>query len=96
LNLARASQKIRNAPGGAVLAWCSDSRFAFVIAAEALTFVAEAVHEEFFCQPDPVLFVPNRASVTVMENPGIEPAFVRFREQGTHLRPDFHLSGSRR
>jgi aspartokinase len=64
-NLARASQQLRKTPGGAVLAWCSDSRFAFVVAAETLSGAAEALHNEFFGQPDSAFFVHNRASVTV-------------------------------
>ena len=52
-------------PGGAILGWCSDSRFAFVLAADALNTAAEALHNEFFGQPDPAFFVPNRASVMV-------------------------------
>jgi aspartate kinase len=62
-NLARASQQLRKTPGGAMLAWCSDSRFAFVLAAHALQAAAKALHYEFFGQPDPAYFVPNRAAV---------------------------------
>jgi len=62
-NIARASQQLRKIPGGATLGWCSDSRFAFILAREALTVAAEALHSEFFGQPDPLFFVPNRASV---------------------------------
>ena len=64
-NLARASQQLRKMPGGAILGWCSDSRFAFVVAAEALQSAAEALHNEFFGHPDPAYFVPDRASVLV-------------------------------
>jgi aspartokinase len=64
-NLARASQQLRKTPGGPVLGWCSDSRFAFVLAAEELNTAAEALHNEFFGEPDPAYFVPNRASVMV-------------------------------
>ena len=73
-NLTRASQRLSKTPGGAALAWCSDSRFAFVLSSEALTPAAEALHHEFFAQPDPDLFVPNRASVTVMESQPIRSA----------------------
>ena len=66
-NLARASQQLRKTRGGAILAWCSDSRFAFVLAAEALIPAAEALHYEFFGQPDPAYFVPNRSSVRSIE-----------------------------
>jgi aspartate kinase len=62
-NLARASQQLRKTPGGAILGWCSDSRFAYVLAAEALNAAAEALHREFFGQPDPAVLVPNRASL---------------------------------
>jgi aspartate kinase len=65
-NLARASQRLSKTPGGAMLAWCSDSRFAFVLSGQALNQAAEALHSEFFEEPDPAFFVPNRASVTVM------------------------------
>jgi len=64
-NLTRASRQLRKTPGGAVLGWCSDSRFAFVLNAEDLNTAAEALHNEFFGQPDPAFFVPNRASVMV-------------------------------
>jgi len=64
-NLARASQLLRKTPGGPILGWCSDSRFAFVLAAEELNAAAEALHNEFFGEPDPAYFIPNRASVMV-------------------------------
>jgi aspartate kinase len=73
-NLTRATQRLCKTPGGAVLAWCSDSRFAFVLAAQSLYPAAEALHHEFFAQPDPDLFVPNRASVTVMERAPVRSA----------------------
>ncbi len=75
-NLARASQQLRKTPGGAVLGWCSDSRFAFVLAANTLKPAAEALHHEFFGQPDPAYFVPNRTSVMTMETPGVRGRFV--------------------
>jgi aspartate kinase len=62
-NLARASQQLRRMP--VIPGWCSDSRFAFVLAADALNNAAEALHDEFFGQPDPAFFVPDRSSVTV-------------------------------
>jgi len=62
-NLARASRQLRELPGGALLGWCSDSRFAFVLAEEDLNSAAEALHSEFFGQPDPAFLVPNRTSV---------------------------------
>jgi aspartate kinase len=65
VNLARASQRLRKLPGKSTLGWCSDSRFAFVLAADALLSAAEALHDEFFGQPDPAFFVPDRASVMV-------------------------------
>jgi aspartate kinase len=64
-NLSRASQQLRKTPGGPILGWCSDSRFAFVLAAEELNTAAEALHNEFFGEPDPAYLVPNRASVMV-------------------------------
>ena len=73
VNLARASQQFRKLPGGAVLGWCSDSRFAFVMAADALIPAAEALHNEFFGQPDPAFLVPNRASVMVAAPLSLKP-----------------------
>jgi aspartate kinase len=64
-NLTRASRQLHKTPGGTVLGWCSDSRFAFVLNGEDLNAAAEALHDEFFGQPDPAFFVPNRASVMV-------------------------------
>ncbi len=66
-NLTRASHQLRRTSGdaGAVLGWCSDSRFAFVLSEEALIPAAGALHNEFFGQPDPAFFVPDRASVMV-------------------------------
>jgi aspartate kinase len=64
-NLARASQQLRKLPGGALLGWCSDSRFAFVVAEEDLNTTAEGLHGEFFGQVDPAFFVVNRAAVMV-------------------------------
>ena len=54
-----------------MLAWCSDSRFAFVIAAEAVNQAAEALHTEFFAQPDPAFFIPDRTGIAA---PLHEPA----------------------
>jgi aspartate kinase len=73
-NLTRATQRLCQMPGGAVPAWCSDSRFAFVLPAQALYCAAEALHHEFFAQPDPDLFALNRASVTVMERAPLRSA----------------------
>jgi aspartate kinase len=70
-NLTRAMRSICRKQGRSVLAWCSDSRFAFVLAAEALNSAAEALHHEFFAQPDPALFIPNRASVMVVERASV-------------------------
>jgi aspartate kinase len=95
-NLARASQQLRKTPGGTILAWCSDSRFAFVVAADALNAAADALHNEFFGQPDPALFIPNRASVIVGENQVIRSASFRFAEPGANLRPDFQGCNSGR
>jgi len=75
-NLARASQQLRRVPGGAILAWCSDSRFAFVVAADALNTASEALHSEFFGQPDPAYFVPNRASVVEFGNAAVRRPLV--------------------
>jgi aspartate kinase len=63
-SLVRASRQLAKIAGGASLAWCSDSRFAFVVAAEALHQAAEVLHTEFFSQPDPAYFIPNRTGVT--------------------------------
>jgi aspartate kinase len=83
-NLARASQQLRKTPGGAVLAWCSDSRFAFVVAADALNPAAEALHNEFFGQPDSALFDPNRACLAV-EDQAIRSASHRTSEKPVTL-----------
>ena len=77
-NLARAYQQLRKTPGGGVLAWCSDSRIAFVVSADALNAAADALHNEFFGQPDPALFIPNRASVVSGESPAVRSASLRF------------------
>jgi aspartate kinase len=77
-NLTRASQQLRKVPGGAMLAWCSDSRFAFIVATDALSAAAEALHHEFFGQPDPALFVVNRTAMV-----GAESSPVRIQ-----MRPD--------
>jgi aspartate kinase len=66
-NPARASRLLRQTPGGALLAWCSDSRFAFVLAGESLPLAAELLHREFFAQPDPAFFVVNRANQLNMD-----------------------------
>jgi aspartate kinase len=92
-NLARASQQLRKTPEGAVLAWCSDSRFAFVVAAEALPAAAEALHSEFFGQPDPAFFIPDRASVMAGENQTIPSASFRLVESRVNLRPDYQGCG---
>jgi aspartate kinase len=66
-NLTRASHRLSKLAGGAMLGWCSDSRFAFVVDEQALGAAAETLHHEFFTQPDPSLFVRNRTSVTTFE-----------------------------
>ena len=66
-NLARASQQLCRVPGGAIMTVASDSRFAFLIPAASIAEAAEALHDEFFDQPDPAFFVPNRASVFVAD-----------------------------
>jgi aspartate kinase len=81
-NLARASQRLCKMPGGAMLAWCSDSRFAFVLSGEALHQAAEALHSEFFGEPDAALFVPNRASVVVMGSTAVRTALVEAQSRG--------------
>ena len=95
-NLARASQQLRKTPGGATSAWCSDSRFAFVVAADALNAAASALHSEFFGRPDPALFNPNRACLMAGENQAIRSASFRFAEPGANLRPDFQVCNSGR
>ena len=77
LNLTRAAQQLRDTPGGAILAWCSDSRFAFVVSAEGVAEAAEALHEEFFSQPDPAFFVPNRSLTFAMEDVTRRSSFAR-------------------
>jgi aspartate kinase len=68
-NLARASQQLREIAGGALMTVCSDSRFAFLVSGPLLQQAAETLHDEFFSQPNPEHFVPNRASVTAVGQP---------------------------
>jgi aspartate kinase len=63
-NLARASQQLCRLPGGAIMSIGSDSRVLFAIAADSMSRAVEALHEEFFGQPNPAFFVPNRVSAT--------------------------------
>jgi aspartate kinase len=65
-NLARASQQLRQTPGGAIMGWCSDSRFAYVLAAEALNAAAEALHREFFGQPDPAVLAARSQTAGIL------------------------------
>ena len=87
-NVARASQQLRKTPGGASLAWCSDSRFAFVVSATALHTAAEALHREFFSQPDPAFFVPNRSAVISAPSPIRATPVMRSVSDGAH--PGFY------
>jgi aspartate kinase len=84
LNLTRASRKLGKIRVNAAPGWCSDSRFAFIVAEDALRPAAEALHDEFFGQPDPALFVPHRAAVTVMRESG-EPTGLDWGLQPTKL-----------
>ncbi len=93
-NIARASQQLRKTPGGAMLGWCSDSRFAFIVSGEVLTDVAEVLHAEFFSQPDPQFFVPNRASV-VMARAGKQSVPAGLETQAINFRAEFQHLGSR-
>ena len=86
-NLVRASQRLRGLPGGAILTWCSDSRFAFMIAADALESAAQMLHDEFFTQPDPVYYVPNRTSVMPGEQRQARSAALRVLQPGTEHAP---------
>jgi aspartate kinase len=61
-NLIRAVQRLRTLPEGAIPCCCSDSRLAFVVAESCLYAAAETLHQEFFAQPDPALFVVNRSN----------------------------------
>jgi len=88
-NLSRAYQQLRKTPGGGILAWCSDSRIAFVVSADALNPAAEALHNEFFGQPDPILFIPNRAAVVAGESPAIRSVSLGLAKPGASMRPDF-------
>jgi aspartate kinase len=81
-NLARASQQLCKTRGGAMLAWCSDSRFAFVLPGDELNPAAKALHNEFFGQPDPALFVLNRASTIVVKSPPSRPFLVGAESRG--------------
>lgn len=59
-NLARASQRLGEIPGGSTLTCCTDSRFAFVVAEGSVAAAANALHDEFFQQPDPGVVSVNR------------------------------------
>jgi aspartate kinase len=67
VNIVRASQRLGRVSGGAMLTCATDSRFAFVVAATSLGAAAAALHREFFSQPDPVLFVPDRCATGMRE-----------------------------
>jgi aspartate kinase len=60
-NLARASQRLAEVAAGATLTCCTDSRFSFVVAERAIVEAVHALHDEFFRQPDPSVFVVNRS-----------------------------------
>jgi aspartate kinase len=92
-NLARASLQLRNMAGGAILGWCSDSRFAFVVEAQDVQAAAEALHNEFFAQADPTLVVPNRTSVRPVESLRNRPSLVRFAEPAANLGRGLHRAG---
>lgn len=81
-NLARASQALHRMPGGAILACCADSRFAFVVCGDALRDAAAKLHTEFFGRPDPAFFVENRASVTVMASAPAKARLVGVESRG--------------
>jgi aspartate kinase len=81
-NLARASQLLSRIPGGAAMTIGSDSRFAFVVAGPALQQAAEALHEEFFGQPSPALFVVNRNCVVSTGSPVYRPVLVEAEMRG--------------
>jgi hypothetical protein len=44
-----------------------------VLAEDALNPAAEALHKEFFGQPDPAFFVPDRSSVMVAAPISLKP-----------------------
>jgi hypothetical protein len=51
---------LANLNSGAMLTCCTDSRFAFLLDERTLEAAALALHEEFFSDPDPAIFVRNR------------------------------------
>jgi aspartate kinase len=66
-NLARAAQRLDEIRGGATLTCCTDSRFAFVVAERSAAAAAQALHDEFFHQPDEAVFTVNRLSSPAQE-----------------------------
>lgn len=66
-NLARASQRLAEIRGGATVTCCTDSRFAFVVAEGSIAAAAQALHDEFFHQPDSNVFTVNRRSSALAE-----------------------------
>lgn len=62
-NIIRASARLAVLPGGAALTSCTDSHFGFVVAADSLNTAVEFLHAEFFSEPDPALFFPDRHAV---------------------------------
>jgi len=72
-NLARASQQLCRLPGGAMMSVGSDSRVTFTIAAESMGLAVEALHEEFFGQPNPAVFIPNRLAAMTAARASVPP-----------------------
>jgi len=87
-NLARASQRLGEVKGGSTLTCCTDSRFAFVVAESSIQAAAQALHDEFFHQPDSGVFFVNRRSTPLAEkSPVVAP--VRRTGQILELRSTF-------
>jgi aspartate kinase len=59
-NVARARLCLSRSAGAAVMTCCTDSRFGFIVDQSAITEAAEALHQEFFSEPDPRVYFVNR------------------------------------
>ncbi len=66
-NLARASKRLGEAGAVSTLTCCTDSRFAFVLAENAVAAAAHALHDEFFRQPITGVMIGNRRSLPLPE-----------------------------
>jgi aspartate kinase len=85
-NLARASQRLGEIRGGSTLTYCTDSRFAFVVAESSVVGAAQALHDEFFQQPDGDVLTVNRRSLPVEDKSSTPVVRTRGRRPVVELR----------